>query len=51
MCILREHECKLGILERRSELEDDLQEVMSLETKREFTGIRIFSAVEILRTQ
>ena len=35
-------------MERRPELVDGVQEVVSLETKREFTELRIFSAIEVL---
>jgi hypothetical protein len=38
----------MGVLERRLELEDGVQEVVSLEIKREVTGLRVLSAVEIL---
>jgi hypothetical protein len=38
----------VGVLERKPELEDDVQEVVSVEVRREFTGLRILSTVEVL---
>jgi hypothetical protein len=36
------------VLDRRPVLEEGVQEVVSLEVKKEFTGLRILSAVEVL---